>query len=169
VPSYPAFSLFRRYVREIELMQNSSSYNYLPRKVDILCLYLIFRGHAVALLVVTHCARKRKVTGSIPDGVIQIFHWHNPSGRSVALGSTQSLREMSTRHVFRGVKEAGAYGWKPCHFHVLTVQKSWKSLPSGGLRACPGHFRGSYSFTFYLLFLLAALLFIDAYLFSRNA
>jgi hypothetical protein len=33
--------------------------------------------------------------GSIPDGVIGIFHWHNPSGRTVAVGSTQPLTEMS--------------------------------------------------------------------------
>jgi hypothetical protein len=28
---------------------------------------------------------------SIPDGVTGIFHWHNPSDRTVALGSTQPL------------------------------------------------------------------------------
>jgi hypothetical protein len=26
-----------------------------------------------------HCAKSRKVAGSISDGVIGIFHWHNPS------------------------------------------------------------------------------------------
>ena len=35
-----------------------------------------------------HCATSRKVAGSIPDNVIGIFHWHNPSGRTMALGST---------------------------------------------------------------------------------
>jgi hypothetical protein len=30
-----------------------------------------------------------------PDGAIGIFHWHNPSGRTMALGLTQSLTEMS--------------------------------------------------------------------------
>ena len=25
----------------------------------------------------------RKLAGSIPDGVIGIFHWHNPSGRTM--------------------------------------------------------------------------------------
>jgi len=43
-----------------------------------------------------HRATSRKVAGSIPDGVIGIFHWNNPSGRTVALGSTQPLIEMST-------------------------------------------------------------------------
>jgi hypothetical protein len=32
-------------------------------------------------------------------GVIWFFHWHNPSGRIMVLGSTQSLTEMSTRNV----------------------------------------------------------------------
>jgi hypothetical protein len=35
-----------------------------------------------------HCATNREVAGSIPDGVIRIFHWHNPFCRTMALGST---------------------------------------------------------------------------------
>jgi hypothetical protein len=49
-----------------------------------------------------------KVAGSIPDGVIGIFHLHNPSGRTMALGLTQPLTEMSTRNISGGVKVAGA-------------------------------------------------------------
>ena len=37
-----------------------------------------------------------------------IFHWHNPSGRTMALGSTQPLTEMSTRNISWMVKAAGA-------------------------------------------------------------
>ena len=37
--------------------------------------------------------------GSIPDGVIGIFHSHNPSDRTMALGSTQPVTEMSTRSI----------------------------------------------------------------------
>ena len=48
------------------------------------------------------CATSRKVTGSIPDGVIGIFHWHNPSNRTMALGSTQPLTDMSTRSISWG-------------------------------------------------------------------
>jgi hypothetical protein len=40
--------------------------------------------------------------GAIPDGVIGIFHWHNPSGHTMARGSTQPLTEMSTRNIFWG-------------------------------------------------------------------
>ena len=37
------------------------------------------------------CATNWKVAGSITDGVIGNFHGHNPSDRTMALGSTQPL------------------------------------------------------------------------------
>jgi len=49
-----------------------------------------------------HYATNRQVAGSIPDGVIGIFQCHNPSGRTMTLGSTQSLTEMSTRCISWG-------------------------------------------------------------------
>jgi hypothetical protein len=55
-----------------------------------------------------HCATSRKVAASIPDGVTGIFHWRNRFGRTVALGSTQPLTEMSTRNLSWAVKAAGA-------------------------------------------------------------
>ena len=61
-------------------------------KID---LYNTGWGTAVAQWRV--CATNRKVAGSIADGVIEIFHWHNHSDRAMALGSTQPLTEMSTR------------------------------------------------------------------------
>jgi len=55
-----------------------------------------------------HCATIREVAGSIPDGVVGIFHWHNPSGRTMALGLTQPLTEISTRDISLGVNAVGA-------------------------------------------------------------
>ena len=52
-------------------------------------------------------ATRRKVAGSIPGSVTEIFHWHNPSGRTMALRYTQPLTEMSTRNISWGVKTAG--------------------------------------------------------------
>jgi hypothetical protein len=46
-------------------------------------------------------ATSRKA-GSIPDEVIGIFNWHNPFSRTMALGSIQPLREMSSRNLPRG-------------------------------------------------------------------
>ena len=48
-----------------------------------------------------------KVASSIPDGTTGIFHWHNPSGRTMALGLTQPLTEMSSTNISWGVKVAG--------------------------------------------------------------
>ena len=42
-------------------------------------------------------ATNRKVAVSIPDGVIGIFHSHDSSDRTMALGSNQPLTEMNTR------------------------------------------------------------------------
>ena len=44
----------------------------------------------------------RKVAGSIPDGVIGIFHRHNPSDPTMALWSNQPLIEMNTRSISWG-------------------------------------------------------------------
>jgi hypothetical protein len=49
-----------------------------------------------------YCAINRKVTGSIPDGVTGIFHPHTPSDRTMALGSTQPLTDVSTRNISWG-------------------------------------------------------------------
>jgi len=48
--------------------------------------------------------------GSIPEGFIYIFHSHNTSSRTMTLGSTQPITEMSTRNISLEVKVAGAYG-----------------------------------------------------------
>jgi hypothetical protein len=88
-----------------------------------------------------HCATNRKVAGLIPDGAIGIFHWHTPSGRTMALELTQPLTEMSTRNTSWGIKAAGASGWQPGHLHVPIVLKSWSLHlleTSEPLQACNG-------------------------------
>jgi hypothetical protein len=44
----------------------------------------------------------RQVAGSIPDEVIGVFSCPNPSSRTMALGSTHFLTEMSTRNLQGG-------------------------------------------------------------------
>ena len=57
--------------------------------------------HAVARL--NEALRyKPEVAGSIPDGVIGIFLCHNPSGRTMTLGLTRPLSEMSIRNISWG-------------------------------------------------------------------
>jgi hypothetical protein len=84
-------------------------------------MYLQLRGHAVGQWL-RHYATNRKVAASIPDGVIEIFRLHNPSGRNMALGLIQPLTET-------------------CHIHVPIVLKSGslKLLElSGSAKACNG-------------------------------
>jgi hypothetical protein len=40
--------------------------------------------------------------GSIPDEVTGFLNWRNPSSRTMTLGSTQPLTEMSTRNLTGG-------------------------------------------------------------------
>jgi hypothetical protein len=75
--------------------------------VQIMKLLMQFRG-ARWRSWLRHYATNRNVAGSIPDGVTGIFPWHNRFGRTVALGLTQPLTEMSTRNISWGVKAAGA-------------------------------------------------------------
>jgi len=77
-----------------------------------------------------HCATSRKVAESIG-----IFHWNNPSGRTLAVVSTQPLTEMSTKNISWRVNAAGAYGWQTYYSLVLIVIKS--PPPSWTLRTCP--------------------------------
>jgi hypothetical protein len=49
-----------------------------------------------------------KVWRLFPDGVIGVFQWHNPSGRTMDQGSTHFLTEMSTRNISWGVKTDAA-------------------------------------------------------------
>jgi hypothetical protein len=77
-----------------------------------------------------HYATNRQVAASIPDDVIGIFQWHNPSGRTMALGLTQPLTEMSTRCI--------SWGWRQpvCKADNLTTilcRMSWnlRTLTSG--------------------------------------
>jgi len=67
----------------------------------ILSTLLLKMGTAVAQWL-RCCSTNWKVAGSIPDGVIGIFHWHNPSERTMVHGSTQPLTEMSTRSISSG-------------------------------------------------------------------
>jgi len=58
------------------------------------------------LQTVTNEENSRWIFNSLLSNAI--FHWHNPSGRTTALGLTQPLTEMSTRIISWRVKAAGA-------------------------------------------------------------
>ena len=79
----------------------SQTQSHLYTNLLYYCSYFSRAGTAVAQWL-RCCATNRKVAGSIPDGVIGIFHWHNLSDRTMALGSTQPVTEMSTRSISWG-------------------------------------------------------------------
>ena len=54
-----------------------------------------------------HYATSPKVAGSIPDGVIGIFHWHNPFGRTMALGVDSASNRNEYQEYFLGLKAVG--------------------------------------------------------------
>ena len=66
------------------------------------CMCDIVAGGTRWRIWLKHCATSRKVAGSIPDDVIGIFHYHNPSGLTMALELTQPLKEMTTRNISLG-------------------------------------------------------------------
>jgi hypothetical protein len=68
-------------------------------------LYVGVRGSAVGWNTLLKAWRSRVW---FPVVFFEIFHWLNPSGRSVVLGCTQPVTEMSTRNIPSGIKAAGA-------------------------------------------------------------
>ena len=77
----------------------------LKTKLELKYFFIFFTlfnkqlGWAVDQLVK---ATSREVAGSIPDGVIGIFHWHNPFCRTMALELTKPLTEMIIRNISWG-------------------------------------------------------------------
>jgi hypothetical protein len=87
-------------------------------------------GHAMAQSVEA-LRYKPKGRGFDSNGVIRIFHWHNPSGHTMALVLTQHLTEMSTRNISwrveRPVRRADNLTTFICRLSWnLGVSPSWK-------------------------------------------
>ena len=77
-----------------------------------------------------HCATSQKVTGSIPDGVIGIFHLHNPSGRILHTGCRMSTRVLIRTQILRTITT-------PAYTNELTraaarARVVWTHLCAGG-------------------------------------
>ena len=67
----------------------------------------------------------------------------------MALGSTQSVTEMSTTDISWRVKAAGAYSWQSFHLHIPTAYKFWERELPGALRACLDMDIGVFVFTYF--------------------
>jgi hypothetical protein len=69
---------------------------------------------------------------------MEFFHWHNPSGRTMALGLTQPLTEMSTSNIPLGGKGNRCVGLTTLPPSCADRLEILESQPPGTLRACPG-------------------------------
>ena len=69
----------------------------------------VLKDHNFGIIIVVCLKALHRLpsNGSIPDGVIGIFHKHNFSCRAMALGSTQPLTDLSTRYTSWWAKAAG--------------------------------------------------------------
>jgi hypothetical protein len=85
-----------------------------------------------------HCATSRKIATSIPDDVTAIFYWHNPSGRTTALGSTQPFLGGG-----KGGRCVGLTTLPPSCADCLEI---WEPQPPGTLRVCPGLYWDCFTF-----------------------
>jgi hypothetical protein len=61
------------------------------------------------------CSTSRNGAGLIPDEAIGLLNLRNISSRTVALGLTQPLTEISALNISRGKKRPD--GWQP-HLHL---------------------------------------------------
>jgi len=88
-----------------------------------------------------HCGVSQEVAGSIPDSVTGICHWHNPSGRTVALGSTQPLTEKSTKNISWRVKAVGRLRLTTLPPSLTNCHEIWEPAAPGSLGFQPGGFK----------------------------
>jgi hypothetical protein len=90
-------------------------------------------GHVV-LQLVEALSYKPEGRGFDSDDVIKIFH---PSGRTMALGSTQSLTEMTTRNISWG-KGGRCVELTTLPPSCADCHEIWEPQPPGTLKACVG-------------------------------
>jgi hypothetical protein len=94
-----------------------------------------------------HYATSRKVAGSSPDEVVGFFSWRRSCSRTMVLGSTPPLTEVSTRNL-PGDK------WRPARkadkltaICVPIVWKMWEPRPLTTLRAFTACCRDGFALT----------------------
>ena len=96
----------------------------------------------------SHCATSRHVAGSIPFGVIGIFHWHNPSGHTVARNEYQGY--------FLGGKGGRCLRLTTLPPSCDDCLEIWEPQPPGTLRAKIS--RSAMGFIYSLHFMLILIL-----------
>ena len=108
-------------------LQNLVARNFCTPAIKYACIQCNLR----------HCAARRKVAVLTPDGVIEIFHWLYPSGRSMALGSySASIRnEQQEYFLWRPVRRADNLTTSMCRLSRDNGSFNLQE-PSGSVQAC---------------------------------
>ena len=83
-----------------------------------------------------HCATSRKVAGSIPDGVIAIFHW--PFWPHCDPGVDSASNRNEYQEYFLGGKGGRCVGPTNLPPSCADCLEIWEPQPPGTLRAYPG-------------------------------
>ena len=110
----------------VSLSPSSSRFRSLTAKISCSCL--MRNTHTYEDCTVHFGARggaggwgtALQVAGSIPDGVIGIFHWHNPSGSTVAPGLDLASNRNEYQEYFLGGK-----GGRCLWLTTFMCQLSW--------------------------------------------
>ena len=104
-----------------------------------LCRGFVWRWGTRWLIWLRYRATSRKV--------IEIFHWRNPSVRTMSQESTQPRTEMRTRNVYSG----GEGNWCALLTNLppscADCLKIWEPQPPGTLRVCPSLYKDCFTFT----------------------
>jgi hypothetical protein len=100
----------------------------------------------------------------IPCGIIIIFHWHNPFGRTMALESTQLILSVALwpwsrlssgrnehQEYFLGIKGGRCVGLTTLPPSGADCLKICEPQPPGTLRACPGLYGDCFTLLYSIL------------------
>jgi hypothetical protein len=99
--------------------------------------------------ILRHCATSWKVVGSIPNSVVGIF----PSSRTIALGLTHRLTEMSYQEYFLWDESSQCVGLTTLPLLCANCFKIWDPQSPGTHRARHGLCRDCITFTIMNMYL----------------
>ena len=85
-----------------------------------------------------HRAISQKVAGSIPDGVIGIFHCHNPSGRTMAPGVDSASNRNEYQEYSLGCRVGRCVALTTLAVSCVDCLEIWEPQPPGTFRVSPG-------------------------------
>jgi hypothetical protein len=120
---------------------------YLHRLSSFICTY-IHIGRTRWRSTLRHYAVSRKITGSVPDEVVELSIDINASSRTMALGSTQPLTEIFIRNIpgGKGRPELKADNFTAvCESNVLKI---WEPRRLTNLWVSMACYRDSFTFVY---------------------